>query len=230
MAGLVRNDRVRRLLGRDRVGVTMDDLPASSLRAEDARHANRNLGSLHIAADVGGEALHLNQVGKFRCLVPRDLVKAGDLAIAVVGCCSLQPLLDRRSAARERPKRIAERHIIPSREDRLVTAGVPIDQREERLVVLLDRVIQHAQRNHLIAVSRGEYRGLSSKRRPARREVAIPHDITGLILGSRLGPGRQQLRAANAHRSLGQSCRAHDPAMTVGMLRHGWHGLASMLP
>lgn len=28
--GLVRNDRVRRLLGRDRVGVTMDDLPALS--------------------------------------------------------------------------------------------------------------------------------------------------------------------------------------------------------
>lgn len=106
----------------------MDDLPGVVFRSEDARNPQGNWSELLPSADLGLEPLYLDEVRKLRCFVPGDPLEARELAVCVVGCGTLQSVLNRGPSTCDRPKWVSESHIVP-----LEFAGRPKSarQREE---------------------------------------------------------------------------------------------------
>ena len=118
----------------------MDDLPGVVFGSEDARNPKGNWSELLPSADLGLEPLDLHEVRKLRSFVLGYLLEARELAVTVIGCGPLQSLLNRGPSTRHRAKWVSESHILPLGEHRLVDVRVPVYERAERSVVLLEQV------------------------------------------------------------------------------------------
>jgi hypothetical protein len=117
----------------------MDDLPGVVFGSEDARNPKGNWSELLPSADLGLEALDLHEVRKLRSFILGYLLEARELTVSVIGCGPLQSLLNRGPSTRDRAKGVSESHILPLGEHRLVDVRVPVYERAERSVVLLEQ-------------------------------------------------------------------------------------------
>src|SRR5215218_3322377 len=74
--------------------------------------------------------------------------KLAELTARVLGSRELQPLLHLDTPAAEGSERVAERHVVPLGEDRLIAEGIAVDDGSQGLVIRLDQDVEISGRSH----------------------------------------------------------------------------------
>src|SRR5215217_8006243 len=74
--------------------------------------------------------------------------KLAELTARVLRSRELQPLLHLDTPAAEGSERVAERHVVPLGEDRLIAEGIAVDDGSQGLVIRLDQGVEISGRSH----------------------------------------------------------------------------------
>src|SRR5262249_48608980 len=104
--------RCRWTRARNRVCVTVNELPASVLQSKHAGHADRNWCFVLSAPDLGSTPLHLDDAGERFGDILGDELDLHDLAVAVVRGGASKCLLHFLPPAYVRTKWVSQGHIV----------------------------------------------------------------------------------------------------------------------
>src|SRR5215210_373865 len=126
--GLLLDDRLCWLKSGYRVCTPMHYLPSALFRSKDARRPQSEWGNILPSANLGLQLFYLDNVGKPKAHMLRNVLKANDLALSVIRCGTLHTLSNLLPPTRAKAKGVSEAYVFSTGVHHLQGFRVPFEE------------------------------------------------------------------------------------------------------